>query len=97
MDESATQAIEVSGVLRRIFGVGARAGNSRPARKLTLAALVLAVAAFGGVPAVAQAQQDDGAISALRERPCIDARTSSQRTHRGAQPLSLDCCLAWQT
>ena len=56
---------QACGLLRRIFGVGARARSSRPARKLTLAALVLAVATFGGVPAVAQAQQDDGAISAL--------------------------------
>ena len=53
------------GLLCRIFGVGARARGSRPARKLTLAALVLAVAAFGGVPAAAQAQQDCAAISAL--------------------------------
>ena len=52
-------------LLRRIFGVGARARSSRPARKLMLAALVLAVATFGVVPAVATAQQDDGAISAL--------------------------------
>ena len=52
-------------LLRRIFGVGARARSSRPARKLTLAALVLAVATFGVVPAVAQAQQDCAAISAL--------------------------------
>ena len=47
------------GLLRRICGVGARA------RKLTLAALVLAVATFGVVPTVAQAQQDCAAISAL--------------------------------
>ena len=59
---------QACGLLRRIFGVGARARSSRPARKLTLAALVLAVATFGGVPAVAQAQQDDGAISALALR-----------------------------
>ena len=59
---------QACGLLRRIFGVGARARSSRPARKLTLAALVLAVATFGGVPAVAQAQQDDGAISALTLR-----------------------------
>ena len=52
-------------LLRRIVGVGARARSSRPARKLMLAALVLAVATFGVVPAVATAQQDDGAISAL--------------------------------
>ena len=52
-------------LLRRIFGVGARARSSRPARKLTLAALVLAVATFGVVPAVATAQQDCAAISAL--------------------------------
>ena len=52
-------------LLRRIFGVGARARSSRPARKLTLAALVLAVATFGVVTAVAQAQQDCAAISAL--------------------------------
>ena len=44
---------------------GARARSSRRARKLTLAALVLAVAAFGGVAAAAQAQQDCAAISAL--------------------------------
>ncbi len=55
---------QACGLLRRIFGVGARARSSRPARKLMLAALVLAVATFGVVPAVAQAQQD-GAISAL--------------------------------
>ena len=59
------EALLRSGVLRRIVGVGARARSSRPARKLTLAALVLAVATFGVVPAVATAQQDDGAISAL--------------------------------
>ena len=53
------------GLLRRILGVGARARSSRPARTLTLAALVLGVAAFGGVPAAAQAQQDCAAISAL--------------------------------
>ena len=52
-------------LLRRVFGVGARARSSRPARKLTLAALVLAVATFGVVPTVAQAQQDCAAISAL--------------------------------
>ena len=40
---------QACGLLRRIFGVGARARSSRPARKLTLAALVLAVATFGGV------------------------------------------------
>ena len=59
------QPKQACGLLRRIFGVGARARSSRPARKLTLAALVLAVATFGVVPAVATAQQDDGAISAL--------------------------------
>ena len=59
---------QACGLLRRIVGVGARARSSRPARKLTLAALVLATATFGGVPAVAQAQQDDGAISALALR-----------------------------
>ena len=53
------------GLLHRILGVGARARSSRPARTLTLAALVLGVAAFGGVPAAAQAQQDCAAISAL--------------------------------
>ena len=52
-------------LLRRIVGVGARARSSRPARKLMLAALVLAVATFGVVPAVATVQQDDGSISAL--------------------------------
>ena len=56
---------QACGLLRRIFGVGARARSSRPARKLMLAALVLAVATFEVVPAVATAQQDDGAISAL--------------------------------
>ena len=56
---------QACGLLRRIFGVGARARSSRPARKLTLAALVLAVATFGVVPAVATAQQDCAAISAL--------------------------------
>ncbi len=35
--------------------------------------------------------------SALWERPCVDAHPPSQRTHRGAQPPSLDCCLSWQT
>ena len=59
------QPKQACGLLRRIFGVGARARSSRPARKLTLAALVLAVATFGVVPAVAQAQQDCAAISAL--------------------------------
>ena len=59
------QPKQACGLLRRIFGVGARARSSRPARKLMLAALVLAVATFGVVPAVVQAQQDDGAISAL--------------------------------
>ena len=56
---------QACGLLRRIVGVGARARSSRPARKLTLAALVLAVATFGVVPAVATAQQDCAAISAL--------------------------------
>ena len=56
---------QACGLLRRIVGVGARARSSRPARKLMLAALVLAVATFGVVPAVATAQQDDGSISAL--------------------------------
>ena len=56
---------QACGLLRRIVGVGARARSSWPARKLTLAALVLAVATFGVVPAVATAQQDDGSISAL--------------------------------
>ena len=59
------QPKQACGLLRRIFGVGARARSSRPARKLTLAALVLAVATFGVVPAVATAQQDCAAISAL--------------------------------
>ena len=59
------QPKQACGLLRRIFGVGARARSSRSARKLTLAALVLAVATFGVVPAVAQAQQDCAAISAL--------------------------------
>ena len=56
---------QACGLLRRIVGVGARARSSRPARKLMLAALVLAVATFGVVPAVATAQQDCAAISAL--------------------------------
>ena len=56
---------QACGLLRRIVGVGARARSSRPARKLMLAALVLAVATSGVVPAVATAQQDDGSISAL--------------------------------
>ena len=59
------QPKQACGLLRRIFGVGARARSSRPARKLMLAALVLAVATFGVVPAVATAQQDCAAISAL--------------------------------
>ena len=52
-------------LLRRIFGDRSTARSSRPAPKLTLAALVLAVATFGVVPAFAQAQQDCAAISAL--------------------------------
>ena len=52
-------------LLRRIFGVGARARSSRPARKLMLAALVLAVATFGVVPAVATAQQDCAGLSSF--------------------------------
>ena len=59
------QPKQACGLLRRIFGVGARVRSSRPARKLMLAAFVLAVVTFGVVPAVVQAQQDDGAISAL--------------------------------
>ena len=43
------QPKQACGLLRRIFGVGARARSSRPARKLTLAALVLAVAAFASL------------------------------------------------
>ena len=48
-----------------MFGVGVRAGNSLPVRKLTLAVLVLAMATFLGVFAVAQAQAADGTMTGV--------------------------------
>ena len=65
MKESATPTVQARGLFHRMFGVGVRAGNSLPVRKLTLAVLVLAVATFLGVFAVAQAQAADGTMTGV--------------------------------
>ena len=65
MKKSATPTVQASGLFHRMFGVGVRAGNSLPVRKLTLAVLVLAMATFLGVFAVAQAQAADGAMTGV--------------------------------
>ena len=65
MKESPAQAVQASGLFYRIFGAGGRAARSWPARYLALAVLLVAGATFGGVFAVANAQEADGAISGL--------------------------------
>ena len=54
MKKSATPTVQASGLLHRMFGVGAGAGNSLPVRKLMLAVLLAAAATCLGVFAVAQ-------------------------------------------
>ena len=48
-----------------MFGVGVHAGNSLPVRKLMVAVLLLVVATFLGVFAVAQAQAADGTMTGV--------------------------------
>ena len=65
MRKSATPTVQASGVFHRMSGVWRRAGSSLPVRRLTFVVLLLAAVAFGGVFAVAQAQEAEGAISGL--------------------------------
>ena len=65
MKKSATPSVQASGLLQRMFGVGAGAGNSLPVRKLMVAVLLLVVATFLGVFAVAQAQVADGTMTGV--------------------------------
>ena len=65
MKESATSTVQASGLFHRMFGVGAHAGNSLPVRKLMVAVLLLVVATFLGVFAVAQAQAADGTMTGV--------------------------------
>ena len=65
MKKSPAQAVQAPGLFNRIFGAGGRAARSWPARYLALAVLLVAGATFGGVFAVANAQDADGAISGL--------------------------------
>ena len=65
MRKSATPTVQASGVFHRMSGVWRRAGSSLPARRLTFVVLLLAAVAFGGVFAVAQAQEAEGAINGL--------------------------------
>ena len=65
MKKSATPTVQASGVFHRMSGVWRRAGSFLPVRRLTFVVLLLAAAAFGGVFAVAQAQEAEGAISGL--------------------------------
>ena len=65
MKESATSTVQASGLFHRMFGVGVHAGNSLPVRKLMVAVLLLAVATFLGVFAVAQAQAADGTMTGV--------------------------------
>ena len=65
MKKSATPTVQASGVFHRMPGVWRRAGSFLPARKLTFVVLLLAAVAFGGVFAVAQAQEAEGAINGL--------------------------------
>ena len=65
MKESATSTVQASGLFHRMFGVGVHAGNSLPVRKLMVAVLLLVVATFLGVFAVAQAQATDGTMTGV--------------------------------
>ena len=65
MKKSATPTVQASGVFHRMSGVWRRAGSSLPVRRLTFVVLLLAAATFGGVFAVAQAQEAEGAINGL--------------------------------
>ena len=65
MKKTATNTVQVSGLFHGPLRAAVRAAASWPMRMLTLAVLVLAAATFGGVFAVAHAQQADGAISGL--------------------------------
>ena len=65
MKESSAHTVQAPGPFNRIFGAGGRAARSWPARYLALAVLLVAGATFGGVFAVANAQEADGAISGL--------------------------------
>ena len=65
MKESPAHAVQAPGLFNRIFGAGGRAARTWPARYLALAVLLAAGATFGGVFAVANAQEADGAISGL--------------------------------
>ena len=61
MKKSATPSIQASGLFHRMLGVGERAENSLPVRKLMLAA----AATFLGLFAIAQAQAADGAMTGV--------------------------------
>ena len=65
MKESATSTVQASRLFHRMFGVGVHAGNSLPVRKLMVAVLLLVVATFLGVFAVAQAQAADGTMTGV--------------------------------
>ncbi len=65
MRKSATPTVQASGVFHRMSGVWRRAGSSLPVLRLTFVVLLLAAVTFGGVFAVAQAQEAEGAINGL--------------------------------
>ena len=65
MKQPANRTIQAAGRLRRTSEAGVRPRRSWPRPVLALAILLLAVVTLGGVFAVAQAQQADGAISDL--------------------------------
>ena len=65
MKQPANRTIQAAGRLHRTSEAGVRPRRSWPRPVLALAVLLLAVVTLGGVVAVAQAQQADGAISDL--------------------------------
>ena len=65
MKQPANRTIQAAGRLHRTSEAGVRPRRSWPRPVLALAILLLAVVTLGGVFAVAQAQQADGAISDL--------------------------------
>ena len=65
MKKSETPTVQASGLFHRMFGVGVRAGNSLPVRKLMLAVVVPAIATFLGIFAVAQTQAADGTMDGV--------------------------------
>ena len=93
MKKSATPSVQVSGLLQRMFGVGAGAGNSLPVRKLMVAVLLLAAATFLGVFAVAQAQSSRGALTGLTLTS--DAPGTLTVSWDAASPVPTDYRVDW--